>query len=89
VTGVGLVYRIFDFLDTFLGRVHFLGFCKHDGLVVMGVVSVSVNVVYVGRDEVVEDLPLSVSAGGTPSTHKWGSGYGGSRRAGNLILDSG
>jgi len=82
VTGVGLVYRIFDFLDTFLGRVHFLAFCEHDGLVVMGVV-------YVGRNEVVEDLPLSVSAGGTPSTHKWGSGYGGSWRAGNLILDSG
>ena len=82
VTGVGLVYTFFGFGDTFLERVHFLAFCKHDGLVVMGVV-------YVGRNEVVADLPLSVSAGGTPSTHKWGSGYGGSWLAGNLILDGG
>lgn len=31
--GVGLMYRIFDFLDTFLERVYFLGFCEHDGVV--------------------------------------------------------
>lgn len=67
VTGVGLMYTFFDFLSTLLGRVPFLAFCEHDGLVVM-------ELVYVGRVLVLADSTLSVSAGGTPFAHKWWSG---------------
>ena len=70
------MYRFFDFLDTFLERVRFLGFCKHVVLIVMGLV-------YFGQDEVVADVALSVSGRGTPNAHKWWSGAGGSRLAGN------
>lgn len=71
--GVGLMYTFFDFLSMLWERVHFLAF-KYRMAIFKYTVESSVKLLYVGEDVVLADSTLSVSAGGTPSAHKWWSG---------------